>query len=451
MKYEPNWTSLRHHAIPQWLIDAKFGIYCHWGISSIKYLPEYAKLSDEQALEKFTAERFEPEEWASLFKQAGARFAGPVAWHGSPFIHWDSAISDYNSVQRNPHRDIVGEVSEAVRSHGLKFIASFHCISDDGWLELASEAIDKYLPDIVWVDASFGGTKQANHLRLLDGSRYVGTEADKPNADTPNPGGHPADVLEYLSDRFQRQFIAHYYNRAAEKEREVAFVYKSYDIPPGIGMRDLENGLLSDIAYDVWMTDIDMNKVPDWDTHGWFYRPGVPTRTAANIVHVLMDVISKNGLLLLNVPPLADGSFSDEVRNTLLTVGEWLRKHHEAVYDTSPWSLFGEGPTVIKPHRYNYHHNDHFGQTQFVPEDIRFTVKDSTLYATCLGCPKDRQVTIRTLSTRFKTQLGTILGVSMVGHDTPVEWDHGPDGLTIKLPNAIELNPLANVFRIETL
>ncbi|MEM9418537.1 MAG: alpha-L-fucosidase [Planctomycetota bacterium] len=449
--YEPTWTSLRRHQTPQWLIDAKFGIYCHWGISTIQYQPENAELGDEEALAKWTAERFDANEWAALFDRAGAKFGGPIAWHGSPLVHWDSALSDHNTMKKGPRRDILAEMEKAVRDRGMKLIASFHSISDHGWLELATEAVDRYLPDIFWVDASFGGTKQSNHLKIVDGSRFMGKGVDPHTRGEPNPGAHPADRLEQLSERFQKQFIAHYYNRAAERGRDVEFVYKSHDIPPGVGMRDLENGLLPHMAYDTWMTDIDMNLVPDWPVHGWFYRDGVPTRTAANLVHVLMDVVSKNGVLLLNVPPLADGGFTDEIRGKLEAVGDWLKVNGEAVYGASPWGLYGEGPTVPETGNYAYHHNDHFGKLAFTPQDIRFTVNGSNLYAACLGEPTDARVTVQAFNTHFKLKPGVITNVSLLGCDAPVTWDHGDDGLIITLPDGFTPSPLASVFKIETL
>ncbi|MEM1107995.1 MAG: alpha-L-fucosidase [Planctomycetota bacterium] len=449
--YNETWTSLRRHQTPPWLIDAKFGVYCHWGISTIQYQKENAELSDEAALADWTAERFDAEEWAELFVRAGAKFGGPIAWHGSPLVHWDSALSDHNTMKKGPRRDILGEMEKAVRARGLKFMASFHSIGDDGWLELAEEAVDCYLPDLFWVDASFGGTKQANHLKIVDGSRYLGRGVDPQAHGEPNPGAHPADRLEQLSERFQKRFIAHYYNRAAERGCEVEFVYKSHDIPPGVGMRDLENGLLPHVAYDPWMTDIDMNVTPDWPIHGWFYRDGVPTRSAAKIVHLLMDVVSKNGVLLLNVPPLADGSFPDEVRRTVEAVGEWLKVNGEAVYGASPWGLYGEGPTVPDTGNYAFHHNDHFDRLAFTPEDIRVTVNGQHLYAACLGVPADGRVCVRAFNTRFKLKPGTITGVSLLGCDAPVEWTHDDDGLTIDLPAGFTPSPLASVFKVETL
>ncbi|MEM1210652.1 MAG: alpha-L-fucosidase, partial [Planctomycetota bacterium] len=274
--YRPAWNSLRRHHTPQWLIDAKFGIYSHWGIRTIQHLPGGESLTDAQALARFTAPKFDPAAWAALFREAGARFAGPIAWHGSPLLHWDSQLNDYNTMTHPPHRDIVGEVTAAVRDAGLKTLVSFHTI-DDRWLPLAQEVVDRYAPDIVWVDASFGGTKQCHHLGLVEGSRYTGTLKREPNHQ--NPGHHPADDIQQLDDRDQRRFISHHFNSGVARGCEVEFVYKSHDVPPGVGIRDLENGLLPEAGYDTWMTDIDLHVQPDWNQEGWFHTPGMPLRS----------------------------------------------------------------------------------------------------------------------------------------------------------------------------
>ncbi|MEO0587891.1 MAG: alpha-L-fucosidase, partial [Planctomycetota bacterium] len=383
--YEPTWNSLRRHATPQWLIDAKFGVYSHWGIRTIQHLPGCGSLDNAEALARFTAPNFDPHAWAQLFRDAGARFAGPIAWHGSPLLHWDSQLNDHNTVKNPPHRDIVGEVTGAVRDAGLKTVVSFHTVGE-GWRPLAQEVVDRYGPDIVWVDASFGGTKQCHHLGLVEGSRYAGKLKREPNQQ--NPGHHPADYIQQLDDREQRRFISHHFNAGVAAGREVEFVYKSHDVPPGIGMRDLENGLLPEMGYDTWMTDIDLHVQPDWNEEGWFHTPGMPLRSASDVIRRLVDVVSKNGVMLLNAPPAADGAFTEDVAGTLRSIGGWLDTFGDAIYDASPWYLYGEGPTLIDDWNKTYHHNDHFNQTAFTAEDIRFTTRDDRLFATTLGLPE---------------------------------------------------------------
>jgi len=431
--YAPSWNSLRHHHTPQWLMDAKFGIYCHWGIQTLAYEPDKAELSNDERIALFKGENFNATAWAELFHSAGAKFGGVIGWHGSPFKHWHTRYSDYNTFDQGPKIDIVGELLAALREQGLRTLVTFHSIRGDGWNKYANEMVNTYDPDLFWVDASFGGTKGGNFRKILRGSKYIGEQEKE----------YPA-----FQGKYQRQFISHFYNRARERNKEVEFIYKSFDIPPGVGMRDLENGILPEMAYDVWMTDMDMSVPPDWETHGWFYRASTPLRPTNDLVDMLVDVVSKNGLLLLNIPPKSDGSFPAEVTRTMQQLGEWLSRNGEAIYGTSPWFIYGEGPSEIPANGGSYHHNNHFAQIKYVAADIRFTVKDTNLYATALGKPTTGKLTITALQTGFKVRAGAISRVIHLGSGEMVPFTHGADGLTLDLAG-IELEEYANAFRIE--
>ncbi len=431
-EYQNDWASLRRHQTPQWLVDAKFGIYCHWSIWTLRYMPEYADLDNDSLIKLWKGDKFDADQWAELFETAGAKFGGVIGWHGSDFKHWDSDISDYNSAKMGPEIDIVGEVSKAVRKRGMKFLVSYHRVRGDDWIDFAREGVDKYSPDIFWTDASFGGTKGAHHAKTMAYSKYLG-ENEKSR--------------HVFDEKYQREFITYFYNHALADGKEVEFVYKSYDIPPGVGMRDLENGILPETAYDVWMTDMDMNVPPDWETHGWFYREGVPVRSANEMVDMLADVVSKNGIFLLNIPPKADGSFPQEVVDNLTAMGDWLKVNGEAIYGTSPWFMHGQGPSEIPEGNYTYHHNNHFAQIKYTKDDIRFTVKGDNLYAICLGRP-DGSLKIEALNSAFKLRKSDILRISHVGSDKQVSYDHNEKALEINLEN-VELDEMANVFRIE--
>ncbi len=429
--YEPTWTSLRQHSTPDWLRDGKFGIYTHWGLSTVQYMDEHKDKSLDELIELFNPDQFDPEAWVDLFKSAGARFAGPVGWHGSEYMHWNSQFSELNSVVRNPHIDIVGEMEKAVKKAGMKFMVSYHTSFDDNWINFAKEGIDKYSPDLFWVDAGFGGTKAGHHMKVLDNSKYIGDGDEFPGS---------------LPERYQLEVLSHFYNHADSLGKEVELFYKSHDIPPGVAMRDLENGMLREIAYDTWITDMDMNVPPDWATHGWFYRESVPQRTGNDIVDILVDVVSKNGILLLNVGPMADGSFAEETRRYLLEVGDWLKVNGEAIYGASPWFIYGEGPNQIEVGNYSMHHNNHFGQIKFSGEDIRFTVNGEYLYAICMGWPGDK-VTIESLNTRYKVRKGDIESIELLGSDAEISWDHSENGLAIQMPDQ-NTNKPAYVFKI---
>lgn len=431
-QYENDWTSLRQHQTPQWLLDAKFGIYCHWGIQTLQYIPEYEDLSNDERIALFKGEKFDADNWAALFERAGAKFGGVIGWHGSDFKHWDTKYSNYNSAKKGPKIDIVGEVSKAVKARGMKFLVSYHSIKSDDWINYAKEGVDQYDPDIFWVDASFGGTKGAHHQKTMAYSKYIGEQEE---------------IRRAFPEKYQREFITYFYNKAIQNGKEVEFMYKSHDIPPGVGMRDLENGILPRTPYDAWITDMDMSVPPDWKTHGWFYREGIPLRSANELVDMLVDVVSKNGIFLLNIPPMADGSFPLEVEDKLAKLGDWLEKNGEAIYQTSPWFMYGEGPNEIPEGNYTFHHNNHFAQIAYAEKDIRFTMKGDNLYATCLGKPSE-ELSITSLNSAFKLQEGDILKITHLGSQKTVQYEHSPEALVLKLAG-IPLDDMANAFRIE--
>lgn len=431
-RYSNDWVSLRKHENPQWLVDAKFGIYCHWGIQTISYEPGKEKLSNDSLISLFKGENFDAEVWADLFEKAGAKFGGVIGWHGSDFKHWDSQISDYNAAKMGPQVDIVGAVSKAVKKRGMKFLVSYHSVKGDEWIDFAREGIDRYAPDIFWLDASFGGTKGSQHRKTLDRSRYIGAHKE---------------LRPVFPEKYQRSLITYYYNQALERDQEVELMYKSFDIPPGVGMRDYENGLLSQMSYDVWITDMDMSVPPDWETHGWFYREGVPLRSANALVDMIVDVVSKNGLFLLNIPPLADGRFPAEVVQNLTELGEWMQANGEAIYGTSPWFIFGEGPSEIPEDKLTFHHNNHFAQISYDQNDIRFTVKGDMLYAICLGASTEKLI-IKSLGAGFKVREGEIKRITHLASGKAVKWEQGEAELELSL-DGIPQDPKANVYRIE--
>ena len=471
--YQPNWSSLRQHQTPQWLIDAKFGIYTHMSLQTIKNMPGNEDKMLHELIPDFKLENFNPSEWADLFKRTGAKFAGPVAWHGSGFLHWDSDITNFNAVDMGPKVDIVGSLKEEIKARGMKFITSYHtgywyqaAVREDkpeyldpkyedlygpvhdtmvkdavlwkdhiekqskfseqhlkAWSAKMKEAITKYQPDISWLDTSFGGTVRGVNIGTYKNGKLI-------SEDEIYMGG--------VREKYQQDYVAHFFNTAETNNQEVEVVYKEHDLPPGVGMRNFENGLTDRLEYDVWMTDIDL-----CSPTSWFYKENVGLKSANVVIDILVDVVSKNGILLLNVPPKPDGSFADYIKEELYEIGNWLDLNGEAIYGTIPWVTYGEGPSVLKK---TGHYSERYPNAIYNERDIRFTQKDNILYAICLGWPGNG-ITIKSLGTRGKLYEGDIKSIELLGSDQDLEYSHNPYGLSLNLPMQ-PVNQHAIVFKI---
>ena len=420
----------------------------------------YENKHKHELLDDFKLEKFDAAQWAALFKRSGAKFAGPVAWHGSGMLHWDSDLTKFNTVDMGPGIDLIGELKKALYARDLKLITSYRTgywyqaaidrdnpgrldpryedlygpphdldVTDavpwknhiekqskfsethmQAWLAKMNEAITKYQPDIAWVDTSFGGTVRAFNTERYTHGKLMSEE----------------DVyLNGVAELYQRQYIAHLFNTALEHDKDVAFVYKEYDVPPGIGMRNVENGLLDELTYDTWMTDIDMCQPVSW-----FYKEGGGLKSANLLIDMLVDVTAKNGILLLNVPPKPDGTFAEPIVNRLYEIGDWLAVNGEAIYGTMPWTVYGEGPSSLEK---TGHYSEKQDDASYTKDDFRFTQKHNALYAICLGIPTG-DVTIRSLGSRGRLYEGDILSIELLGCDAKITYEQHPNDMTIQIP-----------------
>ena len=477
--YEPTWTSLCEHPVPDWFRDEKFGIYTHWGPYTV---PAYGGSSDALAgirggynsawygknmydsshavsiyhdktyggakktgykdlIPLLTAEKFDPEEWVEIFKDAGARFVGPTAQLHDGFAMWDSKVNRWNCAAMGPKRDIMGEFAAAARAAGLRFVTTFHHsyhwlfyqiargqgydLDDpecedlyirahdrrempdrayhDRWRDQIFEVIDQYSPDLLWFD--FG--------------------------------------LRTIRSDYKKEFLAYYYNEALKKGQDVGVTFKHKDLPPGAGILDLEVGKMDDLCLFPWLTDTSVDCVPRGN---WAYSKSAAFKSPERLIHNLVDRVSKNGQLLLNVGPRADGTIPEGAKRVLKKMGEWLRINGEAIYNTRPWYTSGEGPTKSGLDMSKGGHFNETGEPRYCAHDIRFTVGDQAVYAVCLGIPGD-EVFVNTFKPRVNAR--EIKQVTMLGVEGPLTWRHDPDeGLIIEAPDKVP-SEYANTFKIE--
>jgi len=428
--FAPTWDSLKAgYQTPEWFLDAKFGIFMHFGLYSVaahgsewyeKYIyggngdiekwhiqkfgpldtHGYIKLADQYA------GKFDPDQWAALFKKAGAKYIVPTAQHHDGFANWDSAYTRYNSMNFGPKRDIIGDLGAAVRKQGLKFgvsnhgmehftfiatpkpdlksdlldpaYADFYLVADRSpealvkflstWVKENDELIDKYQPDLLWFDNGVNG-------RVFDPLKLA--------------------------------VAAYYYNRAATWGKPVTLSTKSDAYLAGSVLDYERQGRAPKPLVptaNVWEVDD-----PIGEKFG--YVEGMKLTTSAGVVRTLIEDTCRGGALMLNISPKGDGTIPEEQQQILLGIGRWLEVNGDAIYGTRTWTTAGEG-------------------------DIRYTKKGDTLYALVEKPVAGREVVLPALAAG-RVPAGKIEKVEWLGSPEPVTFTQDETGLKVKLPASL--------------
>ena len=471
--YTASFESFAQYQIPDWYQNAKFGIFIHWGVYSVPaYNGEWyprkmyrdEKNSDEKAhhaktwgsqtqfgykdfVPMFKAENFNADAWLQTIKDSGARYIVPVAEHHDGFSMYDNSYTRWDSVEMGPKRDIIRELKVASEKVGIHFGLSSHRAENwwffdggrempsdvqddayrdlygpavnretsesgetppsqefmDDWLLRTTELVDKYQPELIWFDWWVASKPFHQHLET---------------------------------------FTSYLYNKGTSWDRMPALNYKDHadmrSFLPGSAVLDIERGGMTDIYPHFWQTDTSVSKT------SWGYVTNHKYRDANSLIDDMIDIVSKNGSLLLNIGPKPDGTIPAEEIALLKEIGDWLKVNGESIYDTRPWVTYGEGSTVVADGKNSNDAEKH--RKDFNSSDIRFTHNGDTLYATVLAWPGDNQeLTIRSVNTQnYPYQVAKI---TLLGSDEALSFEQSEQGLKVTLP-ATSPSAHAQVFKI---
>lgn len=455
--FTDSWESLSEMRVPKWYQEAKFGIFIHWGVYSVPafdnewyprnmymqgsaayehHLKTYGKHTEfgyKDFIPMFRAEKFDPDAWAALFREAGANYVVPVAEHHDGFQMYRSEISHWNAYEMGPHRDVVGELKESFEKLGMELGVSSHRV--EHWFFMCH------------------GKEFDSDIRepLQRGDLYWPAQ---PEGELQDLYSEPYPSEEYLNDwlvrtcelidRFRPKILyfdwwiqhsalkpylkkvaAYYYNRAAEWGIDVAINYKHDAFQFGCAVPDIERGQFADVKPYFWQTDTAIA------LNSWCYTENNDFRPAADLICDLVDIVSKNGCLLLNVGPKADGTISDEDTKILKEIGAWLKTNGEAIYKTKVWRKYGEGPTKIVEGQFA----DGI-KKNFTSADFRFTTAAGYLYATALKSSEDGCYCIKSLGEQDASKQanfhGIIREVQVLGWEEIPKWTRDEEGLHLK-------------------
>jgi alpha-L-fucosidase len=454
--------SLRAYRVPEWFRNAKFGMWAHWGPqSSVEEGDWYArnmymqgsrqnqyhvaryghpsKVGYKDLIADWKGAEFDPDHLVGLYKKAGARYFMSMGVHHDNFDLWNSAHTRWNAVNMGLKRDVVGEFREAARKHGLPFAVSDHLWVSYKWFSvshgsdhdgpLAGVPYDGINPDF----ADLYGTCDEVDTRLdwnEDGipgqwKRHwfarIKDLVDKYQPDLLYSDGH----LPF--EEWGLSLVAHLYNVSARQHGgEVQAVYTSkrrQDSAEGICVLDVERGLVDTIWPEPWQTDTCIGE--------WHYRRGIKYKTPKTVVDMLVDIVSRNGNLMLNFPLPNSGRLDDEELKVLDGITAWMAVNSEAIYDTRPWKIFGDGPGLQKSGA-----NERFNENSRKPltaADVRFTTKGPVLYAFFMGWP-EKEAVIAPLATTSPHVAGRIANVELLGFGGKLQWTQDEKGLTVQLP-----------------
>ena len=508
-KFEPTWESLKNYEVPEWYRNAKFGIWAHWGPQCVEgtgdwmarslymegsnvykhHVEHYGHPSEvgfKDIIPLFKAEHWNPDSLVAFYKQIGAQYFFALGNHHDNFDLWDSKYQPWNSVNMGPKRDILAEWEKAARKYGLPFGVSLHADHAWSWYETAQrhdtigpkksipydgkltkadgkgkwwegyDPQDLYaqnhpLSENSWDDGMIHRQWAWGNGVCMPSQEFVtnfyNRTLDVINRYNPDILYFDVTVLPFypISDAGLK-IAAHFYNHnmaTHDGKLEAVLTGKILDEEQRKALVwDVERGAPNEIIADKWQTCTCLG--------GWHYDQSIYDndryKSAADVVKLLVDVVSKNGNLLLSVPLRADGTFDEKEAKILTEFGEWMNMNKESIYDTHPWKVFGEGPIADSDITINAQGFNEGSYTNTTAQEIRFTQKGDDLYVTALAWPENKKVIVKSLEQGNELYPEEIKEVELLGYGK-VGFKRTAEGLVIELPGK-QLNKIAPVFKV---
>ena len=459
--FKPTNESLQQYKYPDWFRDAKLGYWSHWGPQAVPRQGDWyakkmymendahykhhvatyghpSKFGYKDILPLWKAERWDPEKLMKLFKRAGAKYFVSMASHHDNFFLWNSKIHRWNSVNMGPKKDVVGLWQKAAKKEGLRFGVSEHLAASYNWFQ-TSRGADRTGP---MAGVPYDGTDP----RYQD---LYHTKADSSNIRawlTNNPAWHKRwfEVVKEVIDMYKpdllysdsqlpfdtvgRSMLAHYYNQNLKNKATIDAVYNCKQPSMGKWAQDVERGVLDSISPFPWQTDTSIGD--------WYYRTGQKYKSADEVVQLLMDIVSKNGNLLINVVQTPEGDLEQDVLDIMEGISKWIAANSEGVYATRPWKVYGEGPSTVKANQQRGRFGGLSDTRGYQPTDIRYTVKGDNLYAFCMATPES-DIRMTSLGKNSQVSNRAIASVSMLGSKEKLKWKQEGDALVISKPTTL--------------
>lgn len=456
--FKPTGESLKKYRVPEWFRDAKFGIWAHWGPQAVPRQGDWfaRRMYDEKddayryhiehyghpslfgykdIIPLWKAERWDPEKLMALYKKAGAKYFVSMGSHHDNFFLWNSRLNRWNAVNMGPKKDVVALWQKAAKKQGLRFGVSEHLGASFTWFQASHGADAEGAMAGVPYDGSNLDYQDLYHAKTLPEDKEWLTN-------------NPAFQLEWyrsikeLVDNYQpdllysdsqmpfgdvgRTLISHFYNQDITKNNgKLEAVYTCKQPSGGLWVEDLERGVKDTVSEYPWQTDTSIGD--------WYYRTGQKYKTATEVIQMLVDIVSKNGNLLINVVQTPEGDLEPDMLAILKEIGAWTEANGDGIYGTRPWKIYGEKPPSQLPSSPRERFDENY---EFSAKDIRFTAKGDTLYAFCLGKP-ETDITIKSLARSSKLADKSIASVMMMGSKVKPVWKQTAAALVIKKPASL--------------